>query len=262
MPVPAWSQLSVDRGDPLPLGMHECRNGFSLKVFNRHASRMSLLLFENRAELVPGLTIELDPQRHRTGDIWHVHLTGTPAAEFYALKAAGSAGSAEGHRYDPDRTLLDPYAHSVAAWGFPALVGRSKPKNVRCSVAGSALPVVAHAPFDWQDDAARAHTWGETVIYETHVHGLSIDPSSGVHRRGEYLGLVEKILYLAARGVTALELRPVHAFDPGSIDRRDPVSGKARSDYWGYNPIALFSPMASYAGRLTRPMRTPGWSRR
>ena len=99
-----------------------------------------------------------------------------------------------------------------SVWGFSALVGRSKPKNVRRSIAGSALPVGPRSVRLAGRRGAGPHL-GETVIYELGVRGLTIDPSSGVHRRGEYLGLVEKILYLVALGVTALELRPVHAFD-------------------------------------------------
>ncbi|MGJ3264713.1 MAG: glycogen debranching protein GlgX [Salinarimonas sp.] len=233
-PKPDSGPVRIGPGEPLPLGLHECCDGSNIAVFSRHATAMTLLLYETAGAAEASLRLPLDARRHRTGDIWHARLAGDLRGRFYALQADGPRSPANGHEFDPDRTLLDPYAGSVT--------GLSGGAGARC--------VIADQDFDWADDAPPRHPWSETILYETHVRGLTIDPSSGVRRPGEYLGLVEKIPYLRQLGVTALELMPVHAFDPEAVDRRDPPSGTRLRDYWGYNPVALFAPMPGYAGAV------------
>jgi glycogen operon protein len=159
-------------------------------------------------------------------------LTGDLRGKLYALQADGPRSRAGGDDFDPHRTLLDPYAATVT--------DLSAGSRGRC--------VIADQRFDWGDDAPLRHPWSETILYETHVRGLTIDPSSGVRRPGEYLGVIEKIPYLRELGVTALELMPVQAFAPEAVERRDPLTGEKLRDYWGYNPVALFAPMPGYAG--------------
>ncbi|WP_333670908.1 glycogen debranching protein GlgX [Elioraea tepidiphila] len=227
----------IAAGDPLPLGLHECCDGFNLAVFSRHATGMTLLVFDHTDDAVPSTRIVLDPRRHRTGDIWHARIATNLRGKLYALAADGP--EAAGHRFDPERPLLDPYA--------PALAG------AQCWTPGAVRPggprsVVLDQRFDWQGDRPLCRPWSETILYETHVRGLTIHPSSGVRHPGQYLGVVERIPYLRRLGVTALELMPVQAFNPHGIDRRNPLTGESLRDYWGYNPIALFAPMAGYAG--------------
>jgi len=134
-----------------------------------------------------------------------------------------------GHRFDPRRRLLDPYASLVS--------------NLDQGPTGRAgRAAIPEHTFDWQDDRPPRRSWSETVIYETHVRGLTIHPSSGVEHPGQYLGVVGKIPYFRDLGVTALELMPVQAFD-----RSAPAAGARLSNYWGYNPVALFAPMSDYA---------------
>lgn len=237
--------VEIGSGEPLPLGLHECWDGVNLAVFSRHATGMTLLLFDDVAEADPKVRIALDPRRHRTGDIWHVRMTGDVRGKFYALQADGPRVPAAGHVFDPSRVLLDPYADAVAglAGGGASIAGPPSARSARC--------VIVDQRFDWEDDASLRRPWGETVIYETHVRGLTIHPSSGVHHPGQYLGVIEKIPYLQKLGVTALELMPVQAFVQDAIDRRNPVTGEPLRDYWGYNPVALFAPMPGYAGDIT-----------
>ena len=238
--------VQIGDGEPLPLGLHECWNGVNLAVFSRHATRMTLLLFDDAAQAEPTARINLDPRRHRTGDIWHTRLSGDLRGKFYALQADGPRVSAAGHVFDPNRVLLDPYAGAVAGLpgnGASSLVSAPTPSpapGIRC--------MIADERFDWEDANPPRRPWSETVIYENHVRGLTIHPSSGVRHPGQYLGVIEKIPYFQALGVTALELMPVQAFSPGGIDRRNPLTGEALRDYWGYNPVALFAPMPGYAG--------------
>ncbi|MCP3055703.1 glycogen debranching protein GlgX [Aurantimonas marianensis] len=229
---PDGGPVQIDRGEPLPLGLHDCRDGLNVAVFSRHATSMTLLLYETAGGTQPSARFPLNARRHRTGDIWHVSLTGGLGGKLYALRADGPRSGAGGDDFDPHRTLLDPYAASVT--------GLSPNSHGRC--------VIADQSFDWADDAPLRHPWSETILYETHVRGLTIDASSGVRRRGEYLGVVEKIPYFRELGITALELMPVQAFDPEAAEGLNPLSGERLRDYWGYNPVALFAPMPGYAG--------------
>lgn len=223
--------VSIEPGAPLPLGLHECCAGVNLAVFSRHATRMELRLFNGPADAKPSACIELDPRRHRTGDLWHIRLNGSHG-RYYALRADGPYMASEGHRFDLRQQLLDPYA--------TAIVGPADGLGTRA--------VMADQRFDWQDDVPPRHSWSDTIIYETHVRGLTVHPSSGVTHPGQYLGVIEKIPYLQRLGVTAIEILPIHAFNPDGVRRSDPLTGAPLRDYWGYNPVALFAPMAGYAG--------------
>ena len=231
--------VGIARGEPLPLGPHDCCDGLNIAVFSRHATHMTLLLFGGDSDTEPEARIALDPRRHRTGDIWHARLTGDLRSKYYALQADGPQAPAEGHLFDRDRVLLDPYAGAVADPAPPVDSSSPPQPGGRC--------VIADQRFDWGDDTAPAHGWGDTIIYETHVRGLTIHPSSGARHPGQYLGVIEKIPYLRALGITALELMPVQAFHQAAIRRRNPETGETLRDYWGYNPVALFAPTASYA---------------
>ncbi|MGK7296486.1 MAG: hypothetical protein ACNS61_11785, partial [Candidatus Wenzhouxiangella sp. M2_3B_020] len=174
---PDSGPVRIDRGEPLPLGLHDCRDGLNIAVFSRHATSMTLLLYGPAGGTEPSARLPLDAWRHRTGDIWHARMTGDLRGKLYALQVDGPHSPAGGHDLDPHRTLLDPYAASVTEL--------SSNSHGRC--------VVADQGFDWADDAPLRHPWSETILYEAHVRGLTIDASSGVRRRGEYLGVVEKI---------------------------------------------------------------------
>ena len=223
----AVGAIGIEQGDPLILGMQEVSGGFNFAVFSRHATRMSLLLF-GTGDKAPE-TIVLDPERHRTGDIWHVRLIGDLRGRAYALRAEGPSQPEEGHRFDPNRLVLDPYASAVATRRDASAVG-----------------LIADHRFDWEDDQAPGHAWRDTIIYEMHVRGLTIDASSSVRHPGQYLGVVEKIPYLRELGVTAVELMPVQEFQDFEPGRRR-KDGEPVRNYWGYNPIALFAPKAGYA---------------
>ena len=234
--------LQIGRGDPLPLGLTLTCDGFNFAVFSRNATLVTLILFD-RAEQ-PLQEIPLNADRHRTGDVWHVRLTGVEHGHGYALRAEGPWCPEQGHRFDRNAVLLDPYAMAVSrrspAVGneSPAIIAYGWPAAARCCVA------LEGAAFDWQNDTPPRHAWRDTVIYETHVRGLTIAPSSGVHHHGGYLGLVEKIPYLRDLGITAVELMPVQEFSDQPFDRG---TGASLRNYWGYDPIALFAPKASYA---------------
>ena len=236
------SSLLIGQGKPLPLGLSRSDDGFNLAVFSRHATGVGLLIFDDRNEQ-PIEVIALDANSNRSGDIWHARLSFAIRGKSYALRVEGPWSPKHGHRFDPRSPLIDPYAMALAgsaAWpaaSVESLGGRPHPIY-------EASALVTDHEFDWQGDAAPRHSWADTVIYETHVRGLTVHPSSGVVHRGSYLGLVEKIPYLRALGVTAVELMPVQEFCECEIGLR---TEKPLRNYWGYNPVALFAPKASYA---------------
>ena len=108
--------------------------------------------------------------------------------------------------------------------------------------------IFLNEPFDWQGDQPPRHPWSKTVIYETHVRGFTMHPTSGVDHPGTYRGLMEKIPYLTALGVTAVELMPVQEFNDTPLSRaRTRTHGQPLSNYWGYDPVVFRAPKASYS---------------
>ena len=238
------SAIRIGRGEPLPFGMTEACDGFNFAVFSRHATGISLLFFDNPHGPDPVETVVLDPNRDRTGDVWHARLAGKIRGKSYALRVEGPWSPAQGHRFDPRAVLLDPYAALlVGSADWPTENPASRPGIPHANCTAHAIAAATHR-FDWQGDVPLRHSWADTIIYETHVRGLTAHPSSGVADPGSYLGLVEKIPHLRALGITAVELMPVQEFRECEVGHR---TGKPLRNYWGYNPVALFAPKASYA---------------
>ena len=250
-------QSDVRMGMPLPLGAHEQGDGVNFALFSRHATWVRLELFDALDDPAPRSAIDLDPARHRTGDIWHVWVRGVRSGQLYAYRIEGPYCPAEGQRFNPHKLLLDPYATAITrrdSWDFGPARGYDPDSPLR-DRSFSALDDAAAMPrcivtgehFDWEEDRPPRHPWSETVIYETHVRGFTIHPSSGVHYPGTYRGLMEKIPYLQALGVTAVELMPVQEFNEHDTLRVNPFTGERLKNYWGYNPVAFLAPKASYS---------------
>jgi glycogen operon protein len=219
-------KLSVEPGRPLPLGVQDCCDGFNFAVFSRHAERVELLIFDNTASVEPLSRFDLDRAHHRTGDIWHALVNGVRWGQAYAYCMHGPWAPEQGHRFDGKAVLLDPYALAIAV---------PVPGNGRC--------LLVNRRFDWQGTTRPRIPWSETVIYETHVRGLTIDPSANSAHPGTFLGLIDKIPYFRDLGVTALELMPVQEFD-------EPIELSGNTslrNYWGYNPVSFFAPHRGYA---------------
>src|SRR5262249_13168026 len=139
-------------------------------------------------------------------------------------------------RFSPKAVLLDPHARAISGgyrWGFPDI----RRGRLVCD------------DFDWGDDLPLATPLGQTVIYELHVRGYTRHLSSGVRQPGTFLGLCEKIPYLKALGVTAVQLMPVLEFDELDHPHKHPATGEPLKNYWGYSPLSFFAPKASYAAR-------------
>jgi len=252
----------VQVGDPLPFGAHRRDNGVNFAIFSRHATQVRLELFDHPEDAEPSRAIALDPEHHRTGDVWHVWVRGIQPGQLYAYRVEGPYRPWEGHRFNANKLLLDPCATAVAQpeeWDFGPALGydpSSPERDLSYSTVddAGAMPkcVVTQGHFDWESDRPLRHPWSRTVIYETHVRGMTFHHSSGVECPGTYLGLVEKIPYLKDLGVTSVELMPVQEFNEYELVRVNSSTGETLRNYWGYNPVAFLAPEAIYcsSGRL------------
>ncbi len=244
----------VRRGTPLPLGTRAVLDGVNFAFFSRHARRVRLELFTDSRDGTPTHSIDLDPVHNRTGDVWHVWVRGLLPGQLYGLRVDGPYEPGAGHRYNFNKLLLDPRATAITQsipWDFVAARGYDPEDGARPShvdnAANAPKCVFTRTFFDWGDDRPPRHPWSKTVIYETHVRGLTIHPSSSVPDPGTYRGLVEKIPYLKDLGVTALELLPVQEFNAHELRTRNPDTGEILRNYWGYNPVSFTAVNGAYS---------------
>ena len=250
-------RADVRAGSPLPLGIQEKGGGVNFALFSRHASRVRLELFNHPEDASPARSIDLDPARHRTGDVWHVWVRGIGPGQLYAYRVDGPYEPNQGHRFNFNRLLLDPFAAAVSRvppWDFASARGydaAAPEKDLALSKLDNSgsMPksVFVDDPFAWEGDQPLRHPWSKTVIYELHVRGFTMHPKSGVGHPGTYRGLMEKIPYLKSLGVTAVELMPVQEFNEASAMRQNPQTHQPLRNYWGYDPVVFCAPKASYS---------------
>jgi glycogen operon protein len=242
--------MRVWPGDPHPLGATWDGEGVNFALFSEHATSVELCLFD-RPDLPEAHRI---PIRERTDLIWHVYLPDLRPGALYGFRVDGEYAPDQGHRFNPHKLLLDPYAKAItgtvewsdAVYGYAigdededlSFDGRDSAMNVPRSV-------VVDAAFSWGDDRPPRTEWNRTVIYEAHLKGMTQrHPGVPPELRGTYLGMAsDPILdHLQSLGVTALELLPVHQFvdEPALVER-------GLRNYWGYNSIGFFAPHVGYA---------------
>lgn len=245
----------VRSGTPLPLGAHARGDGVNYALFSRHATRVYLELYDHAGDGLPAERIELTADRHRTGDIWHVWVQALAPGQLYGYRLEGPYQPQQGHRFNRNRLLLDPYAKAVtrlARWNFEPARGDAPAAAATDDLTlsrqddAAAMPrcVFVHEHFDWEGDQPLHHTWSDTIIYETHVRGFTIHASSGVASPGSFAGLVEKLPHLQSLGITALELLPVQEFNENAFVAGARASGLG--NYWGYDTVSFLAPKASY----------------
>jgi glycogen operon protein len=247
----------IQVGSPLPLGVYERGKGVNFAFVSRNASRARLELFDRPEDARAARVIDLDPSRHRTSDVWHVWIAGIRPGQLYAYRVDGPYQPKEGHRFNFNKLLLDPFATAITrlpTWEFDLARGYDPSAPDGDSVPSQAddagaMPkcVFTQEYFQWHEDRPPRHPWANTVIYETHVRGFTIHPSAGVEHPGTYRGLTEKIPYLLELGVTAVELMPVQEFNEHQVVGTNPQTGQPLGNYWGYDPVAFFASKASYS---------------
>jgi isoamylase len=256
--IPKTSKLAgVRSGSPKSLGAQEIGGGVNFAIFSRYASRVRLEFFDHPEDTAAAHAIDFDSAHNRTGDVWHIWVKGITVGQLYAYRVDGPYEPNSGHRFNFKKLLLDPFTTAIShrpSWDFVSALGydpSSPGKDLTPSKVDNARTtpkcIFVHAHFNWAGDQPPRHPWSNTVIYETHLRGFTIHPKSGVKHPGTYRGLTEKISYLKTLGVTAVELMPVQEFNEAFITRKNPQTGQALKNYWGYDPVAFFAPKASYS---------------
>ena len=234
----------LDRGAPYPLGATWDELGTNFAVFSAHATRIELCLFDptGRREIARFDLPEC------TDEVWHGYLPNARLGLVYGYRAHGPYNPQEGHRFNPHKLLLDPYARrfvgalrwSDALFGYRIHSARADLSfDRRDSAPGVPKAVISEDIFDWGDDRPPNVPWSRTVIYEAHLRGLTmLRPDIRPNERGTFAALADEnvIRYLRNLGITAIELLPIHAFvqDRALIER-------GLKNYWGYNSIGFFA---------------------
>ena len=237
-------------GKPFPLGATWDGEGVNFALYSEHATGVELCLFDESGET----EIERIPLREVTAHIWHAYILGLGPGQRYGFRVSGPFAPEEGHRFNPNKLLLDPYARAISGnvnWDAPVFgypLGHADEDlafDEQDDAWGMPKSVVVHPYFDWGDDHPPRIPWHQSIIYEVHVKGFTArNPDVPPEERGTYAGLASpaSIQYLKELGVTAVELLPVHAF----LDDMHLVERGLRN-YWGYNTIGYFAPEARYS---------------
>ncbi len=240
--IETWERTE---GSPSPLGATwvESESAWNFSLYSRHATGATLLLYGRDNVVHPLFQLRLDPVQNKSGRIWHCFVpeSAAPRATYYAWRVEGPSDPANGHRFDPEKVLLDPFAAEVH---FPENFSREAARKSGKNDGRAPLAVLPRPskPFDWKTASQPRHTH-DTIVYELHVKGFTARANSGVTpgNRGTFPGLIEKIPYLKELGVTVVELLPVHQFDP------------QEGNYWGYMTLNFFAPHRGYA--VSEPLR-------
>jgi isoamylase len=236
-------------GKPYPLGATWDGLGTNFAVFSAHAQRIDLCLFDpsGRREIAH-LTMP-----EYTDEIWHGYLPDAEPGSVYGYRAYGPYDPQRGHRFNPNKLLLDPYACQLVAnlhWsdalhGYRVQSSRADLSfDRRDSAAGMPKAVVTDDAFNWGDDRPPNVPWSETVIYEAHLRGLTrLREDIRPNERGTFAGLADPAVidYLRRLGITAIELLPIQTFLQDRL-----LLQKGLRNYWGYNTLGFFSPERTY----------------
>lgn len=237
-------------GRPYPLGATWDGEGVNFSLFSEHADKVELCLFDAKGRR----EVERIPMREQTDLVWHCYLPEARPGLLYGYRVHGPYKPEEGHRFNPHKLLIDPYAKAIVGatlWSdahFGYRVGHKREDlsfDRRDSAPGMRKSKVIDPAFTWGDDRPPRIAWHDTIIYELHVKGFTMQhPDIPPPLRGTYAGLATApaIEHLKHLGVTAVELMPVHSF---IHDRH--LSEKGLRNYWGYNSIGFFAPDQRYS---------------
>jgi len=238
-------------GRPFPLGAEWDGEGTNFSLFSEHAEGVDLCLFDDDGE-----ERRIEVTRRRAFN-WHCYLPGVGPGQRYGYRVKGPYAPDQGHRFNPEKLLIDPYAKAIEGvvdWAHDANVlpyipngGEDDDYEPDDEDDAGAVPksVVVDPRFDWEGDVRPRVRFADTIIYETHVKGLTMrHPEVREDLRGTYAGLASEpaIAYLRDLGVTAVELLPVHHISDESF-----LFERGLRNYWGYSTIGYFAPHSEYA---------------
>jgi isoamylase len=246
------SRRQVGVGQPYPLGATPDSTGTNFALFSDNADGVTLCLFSDDGKK----ELERIPIHECTNGVWHCHLKGVGRGQVYGYRVHGPWAPEEGHRFNDNKLLLDPYARQLVGeleWDdavYPYRIGAEGEADLVMDDRDSA-PFVPKAritpPIKLVATPHPNVPWPKSVIYEAHARGLTmLHPLIPDDIKGTFAALArpEIVDYLASLGVTALELLPIHAF---AQDRH--LLEKGLRNYWGYNTMAFFAPEARYLGQ-------------
>ncbi|ESR22591.1 glycogen debranching protein GlgX [Lutibaculum baratangense] len=254
------SRYAVWPGRAYPLGATFDGHGVNFAVYSANADRVDLCLFDAAGRR----QTDVIPLPEYTDEIWHGYLPEARPGLLYGFRAYGPYEPRRGHRFNPHKLLLDPYAKALmghvrwsdSLFGYRVGSGRDDLSvDRRDSASGMPKCVVVDDSFTWDGDRPPRRSWSDLVVYEAHVKGMTaLRPDVPEHLRGTYSGLssLPVIEHLQKLGVTAVELLPVHAFVDDRRLRQDGLY-----NYWGYNTIGFFAPEPRYlAGSAVHEFKT------
>jgi isoamylase len=242
-------RFRIAEGKPHPLGATWTGLGVNFALFSANATKVELCLFDERGENEIG---RLDLPEY-TDEVWHGFLPDARPGTVYGYRVHGPYKPEAGHRFNPSKLLLDPYAKAVVGqlqwrpeiFGYQLETGDDLTFDSRDSAPYVTKSRVIDPAFTWGEDRRPAIPWERTVIYELHVRGYTIKhPDLPQTLRGTFAGLVQPAVLSHIRdlGVTAVELLPIHSFvDDGYL------LDKGLSNYWGYNSLNFFATSRRYA---------------
>jgi glycogen operon protein len=237
-------------GRSYPLGATWDGEGVNFALFSENATGVELCLFDHTRQDKESHRIRIE---ERTDQVWHVYLPEVRPGQLYGYRVSGPYEPEAGHRFNPAKLLIDPYAKALSGqieWSeamFGYLVGDPSAdlsKDDRDNAASVPKSVVVEQAFTWGEDRLLRTPWDQTLIYEVHVKGFTCrQPDIPENLRGTYAGLATpaSIDYFRTLGVTAVELLPVHYFV-----RDQHLLERGLTNYWGYNSIGFFAPDNAY----------------
>jgi isoamylase len=250
-PASGWAISGIYPGKAFPLGATYDGNGVNFSIYSENAEEVELCLFENLDSETELLKVKLKEREHH---VWHVYIADMKPGQLYGYRVYGPYDPPNGHRFNPNKLLFDPYAKAISGtieWHdavFGYKIGDAY-EDLSLSSTNSApyVPrsVIVDPQFDWEDDEALKIPYDQSVIYEVHIKEFTkLNPDIPEVLRGTYAGLAHPacIDYLKKLGITAVELMPVHHF----VDDRHLVEA-GLTNFWGYNTIGFFAPDVRYA---------------
>lgn len=248
--------IIVYPGRPYPLGATCYGAGVNFAIYADHATAVELCLFADESSLKETVKLRLTERTHH---IWHIYVPDLVAGQLYGYRVHGAFDPENGHRYNPHKLLIDPYAKAIAGvvdwhdalFGYvPGSAEGDLSYNELDSAPFIPKSVVIDQEYDWEGEQPLDIPYHESVIYEAHVKGFTrLHPEIPAEIRGTYAALSHpaSIRYLQNLGITAIELMPVHQF----VNDRH-LAEKGLTNYWGYNTIGFFSPDIRYSSSAER----------
>ena len=250
-------KIEIEEGLPRPMGASWNGEGVNFALFSAHATRVEVCLYDPTGRE----TARFDLPEY-TNQIWHGYVAGLTPGTLYGYRVHGPYEPDLGHRFNPNKLLLDPYARGhaggliwdPAVFGYRMESGDDTSFDERDSAPFTPKCVVVDPNFEWSGDRERhAVHWEHTILYETHLRGMTkLHPAVPQEHRGTYKGFAAKAVidYIKSLGVTSIELLPIHTFinDSQLLERR-------LTNYWGYNSIGFFAPDSRYAHEPEQTLR-------